>query len=136
MNTSIDVALILWNSDVIDLMSFVLLDRHLTSSGIEPSAGVKAMENLIVSYSPSVVVFDLNPPYDRSAAIVLHLMSCFPDRCFVITCADRKLAVKMAPWLRSHRIFQKPYETGEIADTVKTMVTHLPSSFASLAVGM
>jgi len=121
MNTNIDVALILWNTDVIDLVSFVLLNRNLKSCGVEPSAGPEKIEDFILSCRPSVVMFDLDPPYDRSAAVVSHLLGRFTDCRFVMTCADPNLALKQAPWLSRHALFQKPYEIDEIANTVRSM---------------
>src|SRR4029453_2627908 len=118
MNTSIDVALILWNPDVIELVSLTLRGRNLKSSGLEPAEGIEKIEELIVSRGPRVVIFDLDPPYHRSAAVALHLMARFSDCSFVMTCADRSLAVKAAPWLRLHPVFQKPYEPDEMVRTV------------------
>jgi|SRR5262245_42468040 hypothetical protein len=126
MNTHIDVALILWNPDVIQLVSLVLLQRNLKSCGAEPSEGVDAIEDLIVSCGPRVVVFDLAPPYDRSSGIVLNLLDRFPDRSFVMTCADKALALRKAPWLSEYPVFQKPYEMDDIANTVRFMVRRAP----------
>jgi DNA-binding NarL/FixJ family response regulator len=136
MNTRIDAALILWNRDVIELFSMVLQQRNLKSCGVEPSAGHQRIEDFIVSCDPSVVVFDLDPPYDRSAAIALQLLDRFPDRSFVITCADSVRAVKAAPWLCCHPIFQKPYEMDEIANTVRAMVRRSCRNAVAVAVGM
>jgi hypothetical protein len=122
MNTPIDVALILWNTDVIDLVSLVLLRRNLLSCGCEPSEGAENIEELIVSCGPRVVIFDLDPPYDRSATVALRLLNRFPDRLFVMTCADSALALKKAPWLSGLPIFQKPYEVDEVATIVSSMV--------------
>ena len=122
MNTPIDVALILWNTDVIDLVSLVLLRRNLLSCGCEPSEGAENIEELIVSCGPRVVIFDLDPPYDRSATVALRLLNRFPDRLFVMTCADSALALKKAPWLSGLPIFQKPYEVDEVASIVSSMV--------------
>ena len=134
MNTSTDVALILWNTDVIELVSFVLLRRNLKSCGLEPSEGRERIEDLILSCRPSVVIFDLDPPYDRSAAIVRDLSDRFRDCSFVMTCADSNLALKKAPWLSRYALFQKPYEIDEIANTVRSMVRCAPGK-AALAVG-
>jgi len=121
MNTHLDVALILWNKDVIDLMSFVLLRRNLSSGGVEPS-GKKVIEDLIVSSRPSVVIFDLAPPYEGSAAVALRLLNRFPHCSFLMTCADAHLALKNAPWLSAFAMFQKPYEMDKLADLVRSMV--------------
>jgi hypothetical protein len=122
MNIHIDVALILWNPDVIELVSMVLLNRDLKSFGVEPSADPVAVEHLIAAAEPSVVVFDLEPPYERSAILAMRLRDRFPNRSFVITCADAKSAVKKAPWLSGHAVFQKPYEIDALANTVRSMV--------------
>src|SRR5262245_44236795 len=132
MSTSIDVALILWNPDVIELVSLILRSRNLKSTGLEPAEGIDKIEQLIVSRGPRVVVYDLDPPYDRSAAVALQLMARFSDCSFVMTCADRALAVKAAPWLRLYPVFQKPYEPDQIVRTVRSLVTH-SSSFAAVA---
>ena len=135
MNTCIDVALILWNPDVINLMSLVLLHRNLRSCGIEPSEGVARIEGLIESCGPSVVIFDLDPPYGRSSAVALDLLDRFPDRYFVMTCADPILALKNAPWLSGHPVFQKPYEVEAIANTVRSMVRSARRRVAMSAIG-
>jgi len=135
MNTTTDVALILWNTDVIDVVSFVLLRRNLRSRGLEPSEGRERIEDLILSCSPSVVIFDLDPPYDRSAAIVSDLLDRFRDCSFVMTCADSNLALKKAPWLSRYALFQKPYEIDEMANTVRSLVRRAPGRVATLSVG-
>jgi len=135
MNTTTDVALILWNTDVIDVVSFVLLRRNLRSRGLEPSEGRERIEDLILSCSPSVVIFDLDPPYDRSAAIVSDLLDRFRDCSFVMTCADSNLALKKAPWLSRYALFQKPYEIDVMANTVRSLVRRAPGRVATLSVG-
>jgi hypothetical protein len=122
MKKRIDVALILWNPDIIELVSLVLLRRNLISGGFEPSEGAERIEDLIVTCNPSVVVLDLDPPYERSAAVALNLLNRFPDRAFLMTCADSALALKRAPWLSAHMMFQKPYEMDEIANCVRSLV--------------
>lgn len=132
MNTRTDVALILWNRDVIQLMSLVLLQRNLESCGVEPSDGAERIERFLRSCNPSVVVFDLHPPYDRSAAVALRMMDRFPGTSFVLTCADSVLAMKKAPWLSRCLLFQKPYELDEIADAVRSMVRPFPIAMGAL----
>ena len=122
MNTRTDVALILWNTDILQLMSLVLVDRNLTSCGMEPGHGQETIEHLIVSCRPSVVIYDLEPPYARSTSVVLQLMERFPRPSFVLTGADPLLALKSAPSLSAFPAFQKPYEIDAIADTVSSLV--------------
>lgn len=122
MTASIDVALILWNADVIQLVSMILGQQNLQSCGVEPSEGAERIEELIECCSPAVVVFDLDPPYNRSTAVVLHLLGRFPDPAFVITCADPLLALKAAPWLSRFPMLQKPYAPDQIGETVSSVV--------------
>jgi len=135
MDTRVDVALILWNQDVIELMSWQLLRRNLRSSGVEPSEGADNIDHLIVGWDPSVVVFDLDPPYDASAAVALRLMYRFTDLSFVITCADSALALKRAPWLSGYPLYQKPYDIDAIANLVRSMVNRAPNTVAALSIG-
>jgi hypothetical protein len=80
-------------------------------------------------------VFDLDPPYNVSAARALHLLQRFPDIRLVITCADSALALKKAPWLSGYPVFQKPYEMDEIANTVQSMFKRVSKTVAAVSVG-
>ena len=129
MSAQIDVALILWNRDVIQWVSFLLLQQNLQCCGMEPSDGPQKMEELIASRGPSVVVFDLAFLYQHSAAVFLRLLDRFPDRAFVITCADPIFARKAAPWLSCHLTLQKPYEPDLIQKIVMSKVTRTGNYF-------
>jgi len=124
MDKRVDVGLVLWNADIIHLMSLAVRDRNLTSCGIEPVEGPERVEDLIVSFGPTVVVYDLEPPYARSTAVALRIMERFPDQSFVMTSADPRLAFKSAPSLAARPMFQKPYDIDEIVDTVSSIVAH------------
>jgi ActR/RegA family two-component response regulator len=126
MDIQVDVALIVWNPDVIEMISCVLLARNLTARGMEPSEGTDRVERLIESSHPSVVVFDLAPPYDKSAEVVQHLASRFTDSGFVITCADPALATRAAPWVRRYPILQKPYAIEEIGRVIGSVAEAFP----------
>jgi len=135
MNTPIDVALFLWNTDVIHLMSWMLQHRNMKSCGVEPSEGADRIKDLIVSCSPSVVIYDVCPPYEVSTLTAMDLQDRFPEISFVITCADSALAMKKAPWLYGRTVFQKPYEMDVMANTVQSMVASARRNFAALTVG-
>jgi DNA-binding NarL/FixJ family response regulator len=127
MNTHADVALILWNPDVIEWVSLILRQENLRSCGMEPSDKLQDMEGLIASCSPSVVVLDLSPPYADSAQIFLRLLERFPDRSFVLTCADPILAVRAARWLSCHLMLQKPYEPDVICKIIVSLRSRVSS---------
>ncbi len=115
MISQADVALILWNTDVIDWVSFILLQQNLKCCGIEPSAGVGNIEALIASQAPQVIMFDLAPPYIESAKMFLGVVARFPDPLYVVTSADPVLALRAAPWLSHLTIVQKPFDAEVIS---------------------
>ena len=109
MESATDVALILWNADVIEWVSLVLQQEHLTCCGIEPCGGEPHLARWIASQNPRVVMLDLAPPYKESTRMFRRLLDSSPDRLFVLTCADPCLAVKAGPWICAHPTLQKPY---------------------------
>jgi hypothetical protein len=124
MNRLIVAALILWNPDVVELVSLFLRRRNVRVCGIEPTDASQV--RLLVSLKPSVVVFDLDPPYKRSTNLVQELLVRFRVRSCVFTCADPLLAVTAAPWLASYPVLQKPYDLNEMIETVRSLVIQGP----------
>jgi AmiR/NasT family two-component response regulator len=122
MNIYSDVALVLWNRDVIELVSMILLTRNLKARGIEPSDDVAQVEEFILTCAPTVVVLDLEPPYHQSVSKAQYLLNRFPDRPFVLTCADPALATTAAPWLSVHPLYQKPFEIDALVEKIHSMV--------------
>jgi hypothetical protein len=116
-----DVVLIVWGVDVIELMALALQDCHLTAVGLEPAEEMDRIEEFITSYDPSVIVFDLAPPYRRSAEAAILLLCRFPWLAAVFTCADRKLAQNQEPWLSCRPIFQKPYDIDAITGLIASL---------------
>jgi hypothetical protein len=121
MNRKTDVALLIWSLDVIEVMSLALLDRHLAAAGLEPAEDIQSMEEFIRSCDPSVVVFDLAPPYRRSARTAELLLRRFPSLPFVFTCADRRLAQMQESWLSSCPVLQKPYDVCAFSELLASM---------------
>lgn len=121
MKTYADVALIVWNPDVIQLLTYVLKTRDLQCVGAEPSEGADQIEQLIASSSPAVVVFDLDPPYTRSGNVLMRMLRRFDASSFVITCADPILVLRNAPDLARYPLFQKPYALDKIGSTIQTL---------------
>lgn len=121
-----DIALILWNTDVIEFVSVVLLRDNVRCCGIQPDEAEDRIEEFIASHGSNTVMFDLAPPYSQSAKVFMRLIDRFPDRSFIITCADPMLAIKVAPWLSCHHIVQKPYEAEEIRDILLSTMSRIP----------
>ncbi|HLH30557.1 MAG TPA: hypothetical protein VKY31_05105 [Terriglobia bacterium] len=118
MNAGTDIALILWNQDVIDVLSFALRLRNLSSDGIQPLEGIHRIADFIALSGAGVVVLDLAPPYAEAAATAMLLADRFQNCSFIMTCADRALALNAVPWLQGYPVFQKPYELDEIVEAV------------------
>jgi len=121
MQKHADVALIVWNPDVIQLLTYVLKGRDLHCVGAEPSEGADGIEDVIASCSPAVVVFDLDPPYHRSGAVLMRLLQRFESASFVITCADPILVLRSVPDFARYPLFQKPYPLDKFASTLQTL---------------
>lgn len=134
MNKPVDVALVIWNPDLIELLSIVLQEHNLTSCGLEPLEDVRRIEEFLALSRPGLVIYDIAPPYNRDARIVLHLSRRFPECAFLLTCADRCLAVQQAAWLSRYAIFQKPYEISEVADAVHAVITRHRKTIGALSV--
>ena len=128
MTQKADVVLFVWSLDVTELISLALQDCHLTAAGLEPAEEIDRMEEFIDSCEPSVVVFDLAPPYRTSAKTATLLLSRFPDLPFVFTCADRQLAQKHVPWLSCRPIFQKPYDICAVAELLASLAKPTPQA--------
>ena len=126
-----DIALILWNPDVIEWVSIVLRQENLKCCGMEPSAGPQKIEELITACGSRVVMLDLAPPYEQSADILLRLLERFPGRLFVLSCADPMLAMKAAPWLSAHVLLQKPYELEVIRKVLVSMVSRISRCYTA-----
>ena len=118
MKAFVDVALVVWNPDIIQLLSFVLQTHDLNGVGIEPSEGTKNIARFLEFADAPVVVFDIEPPYTRSTAGLLPLLEKFQQCAFVVTCADPVLALKSAPYLARYPVFQKPYDLSKIVSTI------------------
>jgi hypothetical protein len=129
----LDVALILWNADVIQWVSYVLLQQDFKCCGIEPSGGVDRIEELIATTGPRLVMLDLAPPYTKSTNDFLHLLERFPRQLFVITCADPLFAIQAAPWLCSQLMLQKPYGPETIRKIVVPLLSPVPFGFVAHA---
>ena len=127
MKEYVDVALVVWNPDIIQLLSFVLQTHDLNGVGIEPSEGTRNIARFLEFAEAPVVVFDLEPPYNRSTAGLLPLLEKFHQCAFVVTCADPVLALKSAPYLARYPVFQKPYDLGKVVSTIQTLARNSPA---------
>jgi hypothetical protein len=116
-----DVALILCNPDVIDLVAYLLARRNMTYVGLDPWAGVGSMQKLILLHRPACVVMDLIPDYRSSGQYALRLMKLYPESKFMFTAADPQLALARLPWLNGYATFQKPFDPILMADLITSM---------------
>jgi DNA-binding NtrC family response regulator len=116
-----DVALILCNPDVIDLVAYLLARRNMTYVGLDPWAGIDSMQRLILRQRPACVVLDLIPDYRSSGQYALRLMKLYPESKFIFTAADPQVALARLPWLKGYATFQKPFDPILLADLITSM---------------
>jgi CheY-like chemotaxis protein len=87
------------------------------------------LEAFVRQYQPSVVIYDLIPPYDRHWAFLDHLRAVSPlkDIPFVITSTNSKMARELAG--RSERVIEilgRPFEMEELLTAAKRAVEDPP----------
>lgn len=128
-----DVALVLWNVDVIDLVASLLRERRLSVVGLEPREETERIQEVLTARGPRVVVFDLAPPYRRSGQVAADLLRSFKSSKFIFTCADPKVAFMMEPWLSCYQVFQKPYDVMDLTDVIASTLKPSVAPFAACA---
>ena len=129
-----DVALILCNPDVIDLVGYLLARRNMTYVGLDPWAGVSSMQGLVSMHRPACVVMDLIPDYRSSGQYALKLMKLHPESKFIFTAADPQLALARLPWLKGYATFQKPFDPILLTDLIASM-SHRRAKAAAARLG-
>jgi CheY-like chemotaxis protein len=119
------VAILNSNEDLVELLrtlleaaGFVAVSGHIAAA----KRGTFDLRQFIEQHDPSVVVYDLVPPYDRNWAFLEHLRgdALFEGRQFVLTSANAKHAEELAG--RAEHIYEvigKPYDLDRIVQAVR-----------------
>ena len=116
-----DVALILCNPDVIDLVAYLLARRNMTYVGLNVGRRELDARTRFSVHRPACVVMDLIPDYRSSGQYALKLMKLHPEAKFIFTAADPQLALTRLPWLKGYATFQKPFDPILLADLITSM---------------
>jgi CheY-like chemotaxis protein len=122
------VAVINSSPDTVDLLR-IAMESHgfVVVSGLTHAIrdGVEDFEALLRQHNPSVIVYDIAPPYDANWRLMTHLRSSpmLDGRPFVITSTNaarvREIAGADEP---VYEIIGKPYDLNRIIEAVETML--------------
>lgn len=119
------------SSDDLVEMIRILLEHHgfvaITGHVDELRSGKVDLEAFTRQFQPSVVVYDLPPPYDRHWAFLdmLRTKSPLHGVPFVVTCTNAKVAQELAG--RNEPVIQivgRPFEFDELLAAVRAATGH------------
>lgn len=117
LNTSDDVVELL--RIVFEQAGFVVVSAHLD----DIKRGETDLDRMIAQHSPSVIVYDVAPPYDRQWAFMQHLRAMPPLQRlpFVLTTTNAaRLREIVGTDAMVHEIVGKPYDLDQILNAVRS----------------
>jgi CheY-like chemotaxis protein len=118
------VAVFNTNDDVVELLrlwleqaGFVVVSAHVDAI----KRGEVDLAQFVTQHRPSVIVYDIPPPYDRQWAFLAHLRQhVLQDRTFVLTTTnERRLREIVHTDEDVHEIIGKPYDLDVILNAVR-----------------
>lgn len=127
------VAVINSTPDIVDLLRRAVEKEGfvaVTALTFEIRDGKTDLDHLIQQHQPSVIVYDIAPPYDANWKLFLHVaaMPAMKGRQFVLTTTNRAHVEKIAgPQEHIYEVVGKPFDLAEIATAVKQAVRVRPS---------
>ena len=127
------VAVINSTPDIVDLLRFAVEKEGfvaVTALTFEIRDGKTDLDHLIQQHQPSVIVYDIAPPYDANWKLFQHVaaMPVMKGRQFVLTSTNRAHVEKIAgPQEHIYEVVGKPFDLAEIATAVKQAVRVRPS---------
>jgi DNA-binding response OmpR family regulator len=127
------VAVINSTPDIVDLLRLAI-EREgfvvVTGLTFEIREGKMDLERFITQHQPTVIVYDIAPPYDANWKLFEHVaaMPCMQGRQFVLTSTNRAHVERIAgPQQHIHEVVGKPFDLGEIVTAVKQATRVRPS---------
>jgi DNA-binding response OmpR family regulator len=119
------VAVINTSPDVVDMLRLSLEHAGfvvVSAFTFEIRDGVTDVENFVRQHRPSVILYDIAPPYEASWQLFRHIraMEVMKGRRFVLTTTNARQVQKLVGTAEEiHEIVGKPYDLDEI-----TRATH------------
>ena len=127
------VAVINSTPDIVDMLRLAI-EREgfvvVTGLTFQIREGKVDLEHFINQHQPSVIVYDVAPPYEANWHLFEHIaaMPVMQGRQFVLTSTNRAHVEKIAsPRQEIHEIVGKPFDLGEIVTAVKEASRVRPS---------
>ena len=119
------VAVINTSPDVVDMLRLALEHAGfvvVSAFTFEIREGATDVESFVRQHRPSVIVYDIAPPYEANWQLFLHIraMEVMKGRRFVLTTTNARQVQKLVGSAEQiHEIVGKPYDLDEI-----TRATH------------
>jgi DNA-binding NtrC family response regulator len=119
------VAVINSTEDVVDMLRIAFETAGfvvVSALTYEVREGRVDMERFIVQHQPSVVVYDIAPPYEANWQLFQHVaaMPVLKGRQFVITSTNARQVERIAgPQQHVYEVVGKPYDLGLLVQAVK-----------------
>ena len=127
------VAVINSTPDIVDLLRLAVEKEGfvaVTALTFEIRDGKTDLDHLIQQHQPTVIVYDIAPPYDANWKLFQHVaaMPVMKGRQFVLTSTNRAHVEKIAgPQEHIYEVVGKPFDLAEIGTAVKQAVRVRPS---------
>ena len=127
------VAVINSTPDIVDLLRLAVEKEGfvaVTALTFDIRDGKTDLDHLIQQHQPTVIVYDIAPPYDANWKLFQHVaaMPVMKGRQFVLTSTNRAHVEKIAgPQEHIYEVVGKPFDLAEIATAVKQAVRVRPS---------
>lgn len=118
------VAVLNTNDDVVEMLRIVLEQAGVVTVTAHLDAirrGEQSLVDFIKEHEPSVILYDLTPPYDRSWRFLDHVRESdvMKGRKFIITSTNaQRVREIVGDVAHVYEIVGKPYDLGEIAKAV------------------
>jgi DNA-binding response OmpR family regulator len=133
MSSPVVVAVINSTPDIVDMLRIAIEKAGfvvVTGLTFEIREGHVDLEHFIEQHQPTVIVYDIAPPYDANWQLFQHVaaMPVMKGRQFVLTSTNRAHVERIAtPRQEIHEIVGKPFDLGEIVTAVKEASRVRPS---------
>ena len=132
--TPLVVAIFNTSPDIVDLIRQAFEPAGMVAVTLltyDIREGKVDLDNFLTHHNPSVIVYDIAPPYDANWNMFLHIrgLPSMQGRKIVITSINPKHVERLAGRdVKIYEIVGKPLDLGRLARAVKEAVRERPSS--------
>ena len=124
MDAPIVVAIFNTSPDTIDMLRLAFEHAGMivvTGKTFDIRDGVLDVERFLEHHDPSVIVYDVAPPYEANWNLLSHLRSrpAVEGRRVIVTTTNAKYVTPLADGEPVHEIVGKPYDLGRLVESIR-----------------